>query len=123
MSQRMLTEKQAREFASHWIDGWNSHNLDAIMAHYDEKVVLTSPVAQKIMNIPSGTIEGKAALQVYFAKGLDFYPDLRFELIEVMWGINSVVVHYKNQKGTKVGEFMELNPAGKVIKVVVNYNS
>jgi hypothetical protein len=35
MSQRMLTEKQAREFASHWIDGWNSHNLDAIMAHYD----------------------------------------------------------------------------------------
>lgn len=123
MSQRMLTEKQAREFAGHWIDGWNSHNLNTIMAHYDEGVVLTSPVAQKIMNIPSGTIEGKAALQVYFAKGLDVYPDLRFELIEVMWGINSVVVHYKNQKGTKVGEFMELNPTGKVIKVVVNYNS
>ena len=93
----MLTEKQAREFSSHWIDGWNSHNLDAIMAHYDEKVVLTSPVAQKIMNIPSGTI--------------------------VMWGIKSVVVHYKNQKGIKVGELMEFGPTGKVIRVIVNYNS
>jgi hypothetical protein len=33
----MLTEKEARNLASHWIQAWNSHDLDEIMSHYGEK--------------------------------------------------------------------------------------
>ncbi len=79
----MLTEQWAKEFAAHWVDAWTSHDLDAIMSHYEDDVVLVSPVAAKILNDPSGTVRGKPALRAYFKKGLEVYPDLKFDLKDV----------------------------------------
>lgn len=118
----MLTEDEARNLASHWIKAWNSRDLDEIMAHYGEDVVLISPVAVKILNDPSGTVNGKDALRAYFKRGLEAYPNLRFDLVDVMWGLSSIVLYYVNQRGTKSGEFMEIDSNGKVIRVVANYN-
>ena len=118
----MLTEKEAQEFANHWVAGWNSHNLDEIMSHYAADVVLVSPVAAKILSDPSGTVKGKEAVRAYFKRGLEAYPNLKFSLIDVMWGISSVVLYYVNQKGTKTGEFMEIDADSKVIRVIANYN-
>jgi hypothetical protein len=118
----MLSEDQARTFADHWVGAWNSHDLDRILSHYTEDIVLISPIAAKLLDEPSGKVVGKAALKAYFAKGLAAYPNLAFELVDVMWGISSVVLYYVNQKGTKSGEFMELDGAGKVTKVVANYS-
>ena len=42
----MLTNDEAREFAGHWISAWNAHDLAAILSHYSNEVVLTSPVAE-----------------------------------------------------------------------------
>jgi predicted ester cyclase len=92
------------------------------MSHYAPEVVLTSPTAAKLLGDPSGTIQGKQALRSYFEKGLQAFPNLRFELLDVMWGISSVVLYYLNQKGTKTGEFMELDANLKVSRVVANYN-
>lgn len=118
----MLTEEKARSFAAEWFDSWNAHDLDRIISHYAEDVVLISPVAAKLLNDPSGAVKGKQALRAYFKKGLDAYPQLRFEPIEIMWGLASVVLHYTNQKGTKSGEFMEFDGTGKIVKVVANYS-
>ncbi len=118
----MLTEEKAKELADHWVQSWNSHDLDQIMSHYEEDVVLISPVAAKILNDPTGTVMGKEALRSYFKKGLEVYPDLNFQLIDVLWGLNSVVLYYFNQKGTKTGEFMEVDSMGKISKVIANYN-
>jgi ketosteroid isomerase-like protein len=120
--EEMLTENEARKFATHWIQAWNSRDLDEIMSHYGPKVVLVSPAAAKILNDPSGTVKGKEALQMYFQRGLETYPDLKFELVDVMWGLSSIVLYYVNQKGTKTGEFMEFDASGKVIRVVANYS-
>jgi len=117
----MLSGTDAQQFADSWIQAWNSHDLDAVMAHYAPEVVLTSPTAAKLLNDPSGTITGKEAVRSYFERGLKAYPDLTFELLDVMWGISSVVLYYLNQKGTKTGEFMELDAQQKVVRVVANY--
>jgi len=117
----MLSETDAQQFAQSWIQAWNSHDLDAVMSHYAPEVVLTSPTAAKLLNDPSGTITGKEAVRSYFERGLKAYPDLTFELLDVMWGISSVVLYYLNQKGTKTGEFMELDAQQKVVRVVANY--
>jgi predicted ester cyclase len=58
----------------------------------------------------------------YFERGLQAFPNLTFELLDVMWGISSVVLYYLNQKGTKTAEFMELDANRKVSRVVANYN-
>ncbi len=119
----MLTELNAKGFAEEWIAAWNSHDLEAILSHYDEKVVLTSPVAAKILGDPLGTVKGHSALREYFKRGLDVYPDLRFELLDVMFGLSSIVLCYRNQKGTKTAEYMELAVNGKITRVVANYSA
>jgi len=118
----MITEQEARSFAAEWIEAWNSRDLDRILTHYAEDVVLVSPVAANLLNDPSGTVRGKQALRAYFKKGLETHTQLRFELIETMWGLSSVVLYYANQRGTKSGEFMEFNPDGKIVRVVANYS-
>ena len=110
-------------FARHWISAWNAHDLDAILSHYADDVVLTSPVAARLLNDPSGTVRGKPALHAYFQIGLETYSDLRFELLDVMTGLASVVLCYRNQKGTKTAEFMEFDSNEKVSRVVANYTA
>ena len=118
----MLTESQVRQFAGDWLRAWNSHDLDAIMSHYGSEIVLTSPVAARLLNDRSGTVTGELALRSYFKRGLEAYPNLAFELLDVMWGLSSVILYYKNQNGTATGEFMELDANLKVTKVVANYS-
>jgi ketosteroid isomerase-like protein len=118
----VLTEAEVRKFADDWIQAWNSHDLEAIMSHYATEVVLISPTAAKLLGDSSGTVQGKQAVRSYFERGLQAFPNLTFELLDVMWGISSVVLYYLNQKGTKTGEFMELDANQKVSRVVANYN-
>ena len=119
---QMLTKKDADEFANHWVKAWNSHDLDEIMLHYSTDIVLVSPVAAKILSDPSGVVKGKEALRAYFRRGLEAYPNLKFELVDVMCGISSIVLYYVNQKGTKTGELMEMDADVRVTRVVANYS-
>lgn len=118
----MLTQLKAKKFAAEWIDAWNEHNLDRIISHYAENVVLTSPVAARVLGEESGMVNGKQALRGYFAKGLELFPNLQFKLIDVMQGVSSVVLYYENQRSTRTGEFMEFDAAEKVVRVVANYS-
>jgi hypothetical protein len=118
----LISETDIRQFAQHWIAAWNSHDLDAIMSHYAPEVVLTSPTAAKLLNDPSGSLTGKEAVRRYFERGLEAYPNLTFELLDVMRGISSVILYYRNQKGTKTGEFMEFDANRKVVRFIANYS-
>jgi predicted ester cyclase len=93
------------------------------MSHYEDNVELTSPVAAQLLSTADGKVAGKANLRAYFQRGLEVYPNLRFQLEDVLWGLNSVVLYYTNQKGTRTGEFMEISPSGKVARVVAHYNA
>lgn len=117
-----MTEETARRFAEEWIAAWNSHDLDRIMSHYDDAVVLTSPLARQRLGVADGTVRGTRDLRAYFQGGLAAHPGLHFELERVFWGVASVVLVYANQRGTHTAEGMELSAAGKVTRVVANYD-
>ena len=118
-----MTRDEAWKLANHWVAAWNAHDLDSIMTHYDDAIELTSPVAAQLLGTPDGKVVGKANLKAYFQRGLEAYPELRFRLKDVLSGINSVVLIYTNQKGTRTAEFMELSAIGKVARVVANYTA
>ena len=82
---------------------------------------LTSPVAARLLGKADGKVVGKENLRNYFRMGLEAFPDLQFELQDVLW-LNSVVLYYTNQRGTLTAEYMELSVTGKVVRVVANYN-
>ena len=117
----MFSAVLAGQFAHDWMLAWNCHDLDAIMSHYAPDVVLTSPTAARLLSSPSGTVAGKEAVRGYFERGLEAYPDLKFALLDVMWGVSSILLYYVNQKGTRTGEFMELDANQKVIRVMAHY--
>ncbi|HEY2120571.1 MAG TPA: nuclear transport factor 2 family protein [Candidatus Acidoferrum sp.] len=118
-----MTTDEAWKLANHWVAAWNAHDLELIMSHYDEAIELTSPVAARLSGRSDGKVVGKENLRAYFQRGLEAYPELHFHLEDVLWGLNSVVLYYKNQKGTRTAEFMELSATGKVVRVVANYNA
>jgi hypothetical protein len=118
-----VTRDEASKLANHWVAAWNAHDLDLIMAHYEDDVVLTSPVAAQLLGLPDGKVAGKANLRAYFQRGLEAFPELHFHLEDVLWGLHSIVLYYTNQKGTRTAEFMELSATGKVARVVANYNA
>jgi hypothetical protein len=119
----MMAAMNARKFAQDWCDQWNSHDLDAILSHYSDNVILISPTAAKLLRDTSGTVRGKDALRNYFGVGLQAYPNLRFEVLDVTSGVSSIVIYYANQNGAKVSEFMEFDPAGMVSKVIAHYSN
>ena len=113
-----MTRDEAWNLANHWVAAWNAHDLNLIMTHYEDAIELTSPVAAQLLGASGGKVVGKANLRAYFQRGLEVYTELRFHLEDVLWGMNSVVLYYTNQKGTRTGEFMELSANGKVARVV-----
>ena len=92
------------------------------MTHYEDAIELSSPAAAQL-GITGGKVVGKANLRAYFQRGLEAYPNLHFGLEDVLWGQNSVVFYYTNQKGTHSAEFMELSESGKVKRVVAHYSA
>lgn len=118
-----MTRDEMRNLANDWVTAWNAHDLDLIISHYEDAVELTSPVAAQLLGTPGGKVVGKADLRAYFQRGLEAYQELRFDLEDVLCGVNSMVLYYTNQKGTRAGEFMELSAAGRVVRVVAHYGA
>ena len=56
-SQIPLQPSFVQTFAHEWIAAWNSRDLDRILVHYAPDVVLTSPVAQRILH-GDGNVRG-----------------------------------------------------------------
>jgi hypothetical protein len=118
-----LQESFARQFAQEWVQAWNTHDLDRILSHYADDLVLISPVALKMLNSGDGAVRGKAALRDYFSRGLKAYPDIHFDLIEVLWGVETIVLYYRNNvRGNKAAEVMQIGADGKVLRVWANYD-
>jgi hypothetical protein len=102
---RMSTPEPSK-FAAAWLEAWNAHDLEALLAHFADDVVFTSPVAAQLLDDGDGVIRGKAALRAYWTEALRRIPDLRFELVGVYAGVDALVVNYRNQKGGLVNEVM-----------------
>lgn len=98
----------AAEFARRWEHGWNTRDLDALLAHFGEDVVFTSPVAARVVPGSDGVVRGRAALRAYWARGLELLPHLHFEVEQVFAGVGTLVLAYRNQDGGLVSEVLEL---------------
>lgn len=111
----------AQALAAEWIAAWNAHDLKAILRHYDDAVELRSPLVPRLTGRASKVVSGKAALRDYFAACLAAYPDLRFELLGVAVGIDSVVLRYASVDGLEAMEELTVGTHGRVTAVRAHY--
>lgn len=112
----------AEHFANDWIDSWNNHDLPRILSHYADDFTMTSPKIIQLTNEPSGTLRGKAAVGVYWAKALQLIPDLHFELITTLVGVNSVTLYYRGAQDRLVAEIFHFNQEQKVTQAFAHYS-
>ncbi len=119
----MLIDKQfADDFADHWIDAWNSHDIEKILSHYTDDFEMSSPMIVSTVNEPSGILKGKDAVRSYWSKALTKLPDLHFEKQHVLAGVNSIVLIYKGVTGLSA-EVFQIDDQGKVYKALANYEA
>ena len=116
----MLDKAFADHFAADWIDAWNTHDLDRVLSHYTDDFDMSSPVIIKVAGEPSGTLRGKEAVGSYWAKALQLIPDLHFELISTLVGVNSIMLYYKSARGLSA-EVFHFNRDGKVTRAYAHY--
>lgn len=117
----MLTEQDKLQIARQWFEDWNRHDLEAILSHYEEEIEFNSPLIVKLLGDSIGRIQGKTALRDYFTKGLAAYPDLKFEPIQILTGVNSIVLYYHSVNNSLSAEYMEISDRGLVTKVSAHY--
>jgi SnoaL-like protein len=111
----------AEHFAADWIEAWNSHDLGRVLSHYAEDFEMSSPVIIQIAGEPTGTLRGKAAVGAYWKKALELIPDLKFELLSILAGVNSITLYYKGARGRLVAEVFHFGPDQKVTKAFAHY--
>lgn len=106
----------ATAFSGQWERAWNSHDVEAVLAHFGDDVVFTSPVAAAMYPETAGVIHGKADLRHYWTDALQRIPDLHFVVEAVYRGIDTVVINYRNQQGGLVNEVLRFDDDGLVIE-------
>ena len=116
----MIDGAFADRFARDWIEAWNRHDLEQILAHYSDDFVMSSPRIAVVAGEPSGVLKGKSAIGAYWKKALALAPGLRFELIQTFVGADSVVLHYHGVRGPAAEAFF-FGADGRVVRSSANY--
>ncbi|MDP9024469.1 MAG: nuclear transport factor 2 family protein [Candidatus Eremiobacteraeota bacterium] len=91
-----MEEHEARARAEKWIASWNSQDVDEILSHYTDDFDMSSPFIARVVEETSGTLRGKRAIGAYWKRGLERAPQLRFELLDVLLGIDSLAIYYRS---------------------------
>nr|AUN36304.1 hypothetical protein [uncultured bacterium] len=65
---------------------------------------MSSPFIASFTGEASGTLKGKAQVRDYWQAALDRMSDLRFELLEVCVGVDSIAIYYNAVLGKRAVE-------------------
>lgn len=82
---------------------------------------MTSPLVSALAGGADGRIVGKEALRAHFAAGLEKYPELHFEPLDLFVGVNSLVLRYVSVNGQPSAEVVFLDGQGTIARHFAHY--
>lgn len=91
------------------------------MEHYADNVQFSSPLVPRMLGIESEYIKGKERLREYFEICMKKYYDLRLDFVDVLLGVNNVVVLYYRETGTLAADVFELDNYNKIFSSQAYY--
>ncbi|HKQ98357.1 MAG TPA: nuclear transport factor 2 family protein [Candidatus Polarisedimenticolia bacterium] len=109
-------------FADDWAAAWNRRDVEAVLAHFHDDVVFTSPTALAVVG--AATVRGKAALRDYWNLAMQRIGSLRFTLDRVVWdpGRSELAIVYTSEIDgalRRVSENLIFDRAGRVVRAEV----
>ena len=119
-----MTRDEAFQFAVRWSEAWNRQDLDAILEHFTDDVVFSSPKALDAIGAPSVT--GKGALRNYWETALSRVTQLHFTVVRIVWDpvLKELAIVYDrqvNNRQDRASENLHFNDAGLVARGEVFY--
>ena len=111
----------AARFARDWVEAWNAHDLARVLDQYEDDFEMSSPIIVAMMGVSSGRLTGKASVGDYWARALERIPDLHFELLTVLAGVESVTVYYRSRHRGLSAEVFHFGPTDKVRAAFAHY--
>jgi SnoaL-like domain len=115
------TTTELRALAEHWIQAWNSRNLDEIMFHYASNVEFEANTVVRRWGRLDGKLVGIDELREHFRVGLELAPNLRFEMEDVFTVPTGYAVLYRRENNNRIIDVVELNREGKASRVRAFY--
>lgn len=107
----MIPERN-KSIAQHWLAAFNKHNLENLLALYDENAEHYSPKLKTRQPETKGLIKGKAALRSWWKDAFDRLPTLRYEVRKLTADEEQVFMEYtrhvSGEEDLQVGEVLEI---------------
>jgi hypothetical protein len=116
-----LDSEFAIRFSREWVQSWNDHDLDAILAHYAENVVLHSPRIRLVTGRDVDSLAGADEVRAYWSAAMGKLRDLFFEIDQVLVGSDALTIIYTNERSQSVAETFVFNPHGLVTQSIATY--
>lgn len=117
-----MTKEFATAVARDWVGAWNAHDLEKTLSHYSEDFTIETPMAAKLYPQSYGIVVGKSEVRKYWPIGLEKSPNLKFEILDVLVGVNSTGLYLFNTSSNKKSvELMSFNSEMKVNIAIVIY--
>jgi hypothetical protein len=108
-----------RQHADRWLEAWNAHDLDAIVACYTEDVDFAIPAV--LGDAAEGRIGGREALRDHFRHGLELAPNLTVTEESLLEGPGGFALLYRREDGHRAIEAVELDESGLAARARVYY--
>lgn len=113
-------------FAQEWVAAWSRRDADAVLAHYADEAVFTSPKAQTIVG--KARLPNKTELAAYWRAAVARIPTIRFDLEHAYWDEAKrtlTVVYIADLAGnkTRATEVMRFDDRGMVVEGEAFYGS
>ena len=102
-----------------WIEAWNAHDLERVLSLYADDAEMTSDGIVRLGFTVQGSVRGKQNLRAYWSKALALLPGLHFVPRGFFTSPNSVVVHYENDRGQTICEYLRVGQSGVTAGLIV----
>jgi steroid delta-isomerase len=92
------SQEEAWAFARGWAGAWSRLDVEAVLAHFADDAIFSSPVAQQVTG--NARVVGKEALRAYWTKAVSTVKRMRFDVTRVTFSPaeRSLVVVYDRTK-------------------------
>jgi ketosteroid isomerase-like protein len=90
----MSLSKKNERIGRAWLEAFNAHDVDRLVALYAEGATHTSPKIRALHPGTGGQLRGRAALKAWWDDANRRNPDLRYELVTLTASDDRVFLEY-----------------------------
>jgi hypothetical protein len=114
----MLDQQLVQQFPKDWIEAWNGHDPDRVLAYFSDDFDVWAPAINEVTGETRGSLHGKAALADYWQRAQLVAPEARFALVSTLVTPDCVTLYYKGLGGRLAAETFFFDRNCKVCKVL-----